>query len=113
MDFSSLEIANKLTKKLQPLSSLLIEDSDLASYLSFLYRTLSLSIVSFSGSHASAFDVTSWNAEMNSISVGLGYSFARRGLAYNVVSARDDVSVGADWNTGKSTPRVHMGIPAD
>jgi hypothetical protein len=31
----------------------------------------------------------------------------------NVVSARDDVGVGADWNTGESISRVHMGIPVD
>ncbi|CEL08087.1 hypothetical protein ASPCAL11240 [Aspergillus calidoustus] len=81
LDPSSLEIANKLTKKLRPLSSLLLDNSDPSPYLSFLYRALSLSIVSFAGSHASAFDVISWNLEKNIIPVGLGYSFARRRLA--------------------------------
>ncbi|KAL2807689.1 hypothetical protein BJX63DRAFT_63825 [Aspergillus granulosus] len=81
LDDLSLGIIQQLTGIFPPTASLGSEQIETSSYLSFIYRVLSLSIVSFSGSHVCPFDVSSWDRELASIPVGLGYSFARRRLA--------------------------------
>lgn len=77
-----------------------LSDFDSVENLRSLCKTLSIAIVSFSGSHVCRFDNNLWGHEMEEIPVGFdGYAFKPRKLA-----CLDDFIGGPAWILGKASP---------
>lgn len=78
--------------------------SDYSSQLKTLARTLSIGLVSFSGSHVCPFDLNLWGHSQDRIPIGFGYSYRRRKLA-----CLDEYLKGPCWVLGPTSDGLNEG----